>query len=118
METAREFYVSEGFTRTNPHTWEKTDATGTLRVLESSEFEDAGASVFFFPSSRVPIAEAVLAALLRTATATMLNDTGGVDVGFGQDTDLVEGKTVWRRYFATFEGAVVTRRTAVVSWKR
>jgi hypothetical protein len=92
--------------------WEKTDSEGVLRANAFYLPDKVSVWLVFFPTSHVPMADAVLNQLMRNPDSTTIN--AGVEIGL--TTPLSE--TGSRAEFALIVHSTVTRRRVVVEWRR
>lgn len=97
--------------------WEKTDGTGTFRLLDLRSMS-LGFSLVFFPPTPEPLAAPVLSALLKNASSVSLtSDPLGAEVVTSRNSTVEEGRTVERVESFNVRESSLTRRKLDVKWR-
>jgi hypothetical protein len=100
--------------------WRLIRSDGEVRVRSAFGGRARAASVelYFFPTARVPIAEATLSWMYRTMTAYTFDGGDGIELQFPEETTTFDTGHVHRSFLVSLTTNAFMRTTVTVDWTR
>jgi hypothetical protein len=113
--TMKDFFAENllRLVKSDKETWEKQDSTGLVRFVRM--FDKFWLCVFF-PASEVPMPDALLEALTKTAISVRVVDEGLVELKVPSEASSYHGPLVTRSSWVTFRGGAVASRRMMITW--